>query len=56
MRDLSKAAKDPAARVFEVMRGWYSMTVSGNLALTEKFKLEAKQPGRKLFVSALALD
>jgi hypothetical protein len=38
------------------MRGWYSMTVSGNLALTEKFKLEAKQPGRKLFVSALALD
>jgi Mg-chelatase subunit ChlD len=56
MRDLSKATKAPAARIFEVMRGWYSVMVSGNLALTEKFKLEVKQPGRKLLVSALALD
>jgi hypothetical protein len=56
LRDLRKAAgKSIGARVFEVLRGHYVLTVSGNLALGEKVKVEVKRP-EKLFVSALPLE
>lgn len=52
---VGKSTDKPSARIFEAMRGRYELTVSGNLALGEKLKVEV--PGtRKLFVSALPLD
>ncbi len=47
--------KDTGKRVFEVLRGHYLLTVAGNLALSEKAKLEINRPG-KWFVSMLALE
>jgi VWFA-related protein len=44
-----------AARVFEVMRSQYTLSVTGNLALGERIKVEVKRPER-LFVSGLPLD
>lgn len=43
---------DPSARIFEVIRNHYSLSVAGNLGLGEKFKITVKYP-RKTFVSAL---
>lgn len=47
--------KDIGARIFEVIRGHYTLTLAGNLALGEKVKIEINQPG-KLFASALPLE
>ncbi len=47
-------AKD-GARIFEVLRSPYTVTVEGNLALGERFRVEVKRPER-LFVSGLPLD
>jgi VWFA-related protein len=47
--------KDTGARVFEVLRGHYVLTVAGNLPLSEKARLEVSRPG-KLFVSMLAVE
>jgi VWFA-related protein len=55
LADLGKATQKPAERVFEVMRGNYTLTLSGNLGLSDKFRLELKRPG-KYFISAMALD
>ena len=55
MRDLGNAAKSPAERVFEAMRGTYSVTLAGNLSVGEKLKIEVKRAG-KYFVSALPVD
>ncbi len=42
----------PGARIFESLRQYYTVTVSGNLSLGEKLRVEVRSP-QKLFVSAL---
>jgi VWFA-related protein len=54
-RDVGRSTDKPAARIFEAIRGRYELTVSGNLALGDKLKVEVPGP-RKLLVSALPLD
>ncbi|HUQ93301.1 MAG TPA: hypothetical protein VM120_16585 [Bryobacteraceae bacterium] len=56
LRDMQKTGnKEPAARVFEVVRSHYTLTLPGNLGLTDKVKVEVKRTD-KLSVSALPLD
>jgi VWFA-related protein len=58
LRDLERSKDSrsaPAQRIFEVLRGHYTMTVAGNLELGEKLKVEVKRPGRYL-VSVLPLE
>lgn len=56
VRDLKRAGMDqPGPRVFEVARGHYVLTVSGNLSLGDKVRVEVKRP-EKVFASALPLD
>jgi hypothetical protein len=52
-RDLGSEPVGP--RIFEVLRNHYVLTVSGNLSLGDKLKVEVKREGR-MFVSALPLD
>jgi VWFA-related protein len=51
----SRSQASPAARVFEVMRASYTLTLSGNLTLGDRFKIEVKRP-EKVFVSGLPLE
>ncbi|MBZ5581502.1 MAG: VWA domain-containing protein [Acidobacteriia bacterium] len=53
MRKADKA--EPAKRVFEALRAHYTLTVSGNLGLSEKLKVEVKS-APKAQVSAMALE
>jgi VWFA-related protein len=53
MRKSSRA--EIGARIFEVIRGHYTLTVPGNLALGEKLRIEIARPG-KWFTSALPLE
>jgi len=53
LRDL-KLAK-PAPLIMEVARSAYTLTVSGNLSLGERLKIELRRPG-KYAISALPLD
>jgi hypothetical protein len=56
LRDMQKASKDPPGpRIFEVVRSHYTLTLSGNLALGDKVKVQVKRP-EKLLVSGLPLD
>jgi VWFA-related protein len=56
LRDLRRAGiKQPGPRIFEVARGHYTLTVSGNLSLGDRVKVEVKTSERT-FVSALPLD
>lgn len=56
LRDLSRAGmKQPASRIFDVARGNYTLTLTGNLGLGEKIKVEVKRQ-EKLLISALPLD
>jgi Mg-chelatase subunit ChlD len=55
MKELSKLAKAPSRRVFEVMRSHYTLTLAGNLSVTDRLKIEVNRQG-KYFVSALPLD
>jgi len=56
IRELGRnSTKPPAERAFNVLRGSYTLTLSGNLALGEKVKVEVSRP-QKLFVSALPLE
>jgi len=56
LRDLRRASQDaPGPRIFEVLRAQYTLTLSGNLALSEKIRIEVKRP-EKLSVSALTLE
>lgn len=43
------------SRIFEVIRSAYTLTVEGNLALGDRFRVEVKRPER-MFVSGLPLD
>ena len=51
----TRGQASPASRVFEVMRSAYTLTLSGNLALGDRFKIEVKRPER-LLVSGLPLE
>ena len=56
LRDMSKdRGINPAQRIFEVLRSYYTLTLTGNLTLGDRVKVEVKQP-QKLQVSALPLD
>lgn len=56
LRDMSRAQKGgPGKRIFDAVRSHYTLTLSGNLAMGEKIKVEVKRPG-KLFVSWLPLE
>ncbi len=45
----------PADRIFQAMRGSYSMTLAGNQALSDKVRIQIAG-SRKVFVSALPLE
>jgi VWFA-related protein len=53
MRKSTKA--EIGARIFETIRGHYTLTIPGNLALGEKLRVEIARPG-KWFTSALPLE
>jgi Mg-chelatase subunit ChlD len=56
LRDMHKSMKDlPGARIFEVLRSHYDLTLTGNLSLGEKLKVDIQRPG-KFLVSALPLE
>jgi VWFA-related protein len=56
LREMKRASADaPGARIFEVLRAHYTLTLSGNLALSERMKIDVKRP-EKVFVSALTLE
>src|SRR5439155_24342113 len=56
LRDMRKEPKaEIGSRIFGVVRGHYTLTVPGNLALGEKLRVEIAKPG-KWFTSALPLE
>jgi len=56
LRSMKKSGNEPhGPAIFEVLRSNYTLTVSGNLFLGEKLKVEVRRP-EKLFVSALPLE
>jgi VWFA-related protein len=56
LRDMRKSGgAEIGARIFEVVRGHYTVTIPGNLALGEKLRVEIARPG-KWFTSALPLE
>jgi hypothetical protein len=55
IRELGRQTKSPAAGVFEIVRGSYTVTLRGNLALGEKTKGQIRRQG-KYFISMLPLD
>lgn len=56
LRDMRKTLEGaPGPRIFEVLRSNYTLTVSGNLSLGEKLKVEVQHTG-KYSISALPLD
>src|SRR5262249_33901053 len=55
LREMQKSGGgSPAGRIFEVVRGHYTLTIAGNLGLGEKVRVEVKRP-EKLSISALPL-
>ena len=50
-----QAPGDIARRIFDTVRGFYAITVSGNLSLSEKSRIEVSRP-EKAFVGALPLE
>jgi VWFA-related protein len=53
LNELRKAGVNPPGpRIFESLRQYYMVTVSGNLSLSDKLRVEVKSP-QQLFVSAL---
>jgi VWFA-related protein len=56
LRDMKKSgAAQPGPRVFEVVRAHYTLTLSGNLDISDKLKIEIRN-SPKAQVSALPLD
>jgi VWFA-related protein len=56
LKEMRKASNSEiGARIFEVVRGHYTLTAPGNLALGEKLRVEIARPG-KWFASALPLE
>jgi len=57
LRDLGRNTPNPAARVFEVARGYYRLEIHGNLPLAEDLSVQLRRPDRdKYLVSVLPLD
>jgi VWFA-related protein len=57
LRDMRKSLHEPpGARIFGVLRSYYTVTVAGNLSLGEKVRVEVQRAGVKLLVSALPLE
>jgi hypothetical protein len=54
-RELAKRSQNPSAQVFEVMRGFYELTLPGNLPLGDKAKVDVSRKG-KFLVSCLELN
>ncbi len=54
LRELGRAGAG-AERIFQVLRGHYTLTLSGNLSLGEKIKVEVRRAGKTL-ASALPLE
>jgi VWFA-related protein len=56
LRDMQKSGeKKVGAKIFEVLRAHYTVTVSGNASLGQKLRVEVKRP-EKLFASALPME
>jgi VWFA-related protein len=56
LKEMRKASESEiGARIFEVARSHYTLTVPGNLLLGEKLRIEIARPG-KWFTSALPLE
>lgn len=56
LKEMGKAVKGPAGpTIFEALRSYYTLTVSGNQALGEKIKVEVKRP-EKVWTSALPVE
>lgn len=56
VKDMRKMAEGaPGARIFTLLRSYYTLTVSGNLGLGDKVKVEVKGAD-KPFISALPLE
>lgn len=56
LKDMARdATGKPAARIFDVVRNPYLVTLRGNAALSERMKIEARRPG-KTFLSALPVE
>jgi hypothetical protein len=56
LRDMQKTLTGPPGeRIFEALRSHYTLTLSGNLSLSDKLKVEVARPV-KLLVSALPLE
>ncbi len=56
LRDMQKAGeKNAGAKIFEVLRAHYTVTVAGNLSPGEKLRVEIKRR-EKLFASALPME
>jgi VWFA-related protein len=56
LRDMKRTLNGPPGpRIFEVLRSHYTLTLTGNLSLGEKIKVEVRRPGR-LLVSSLPLE
>jgi VWFA-related protein len=57
--EMSKTLKNPkelAPRIFAAVRGNYTLTLAGNLALGEKLKIQVPGLKRRLLISSLPLD
>jgi Mg-chelatase subunit ChlD len=55
LRDMRKSDRPAGATIFEALRSYYTVTVSGDQALGEKIKVEVKRP-EKVWTSALPVE
>ena len=56
LRDLQRAGvKEPGKRVFDAVRSHYTLTLNGNLGVSDKLRIEVRQ-APKAQISALPLD
>jgi VWFA-related protein len=55
LRDRKGGGEQPGARVFDIVRGHYIVTVAGNLGFGDRLKVEVKS-SEKLFIAALPLE
>jgi VWFA-related protein len=55
LKDMRKHGEAPGRRIFDVLRGHYTLTLEGNLALGDQVKVDVKGSG-KMFASALPLE
>jgi len=56
LRDMKRASgAAPGPRIFEVVRSFYTLTLSGTLSLGDRLRIEVRRPER-LIVSGLPLD